>query len=128
MTNGWSLKEDTYVHEHLETTVKPLRLQCQYNDTVLEKNYKKMCTKQLNWCQQNQDDIVVKANKLYKFVTQTPEKSRNLTRRCCDFKKLEEVLQKRLEHAEEQSIHSEITQNEETPLADLPRPRRGLKH
>lgn len=28
------------------------------------------------------------------MITETPEKSRNLTRRCCNFKKLEEVLQK----------------------------------
>ena len=62
-----------------------------------------MTAKQLNWCQQNQDAIVIKANKLYGIITQTPEKSRNLTRRCCDFKKLEEVLEKRLAKSTEQT-------------------------
>ena len=33
---------------------------------------------------------------MYTLVTQTPDKMRNLTRRCCDFKKLEAVLERRL--------------------------------
>lgn len=74
----------------------PLELKVYKNDHPNVKNYKVMAKKQLNWCQQNQDVIVNKANKLYRIVTETPEKSRNLTRRCCDFKKLEGVLQKYL--------------------------------
>ena len=31
------------------------------------------------------------------MITEAPDKNRNLVRRCCDFKKLEEVLQKKLE-------------------------------
>lgn len=42
--------------------------------------------------------ICKKANKLYHLVTETPEKMRSLTRRCCDFKKLETILDKRLEN------------------------------
>jgi hypothetical protein len=36
-----------------------------------------------------------KANKLYSIVTETPEKHKNLVHRCCDFKKLEAILEKR---------------------------------
>ena len=49
---------------------------------------------ELEWCRDNSDIISNRANKLYNKVTLTPEKDRNLTRRCCDFKKLEQVLEK----------------------------------
>ena len=42
------------------------------------------------------DIISNRANKLYNKVTLTPEKDRNLTRRCCNFKRLEQVLSKLL--------------------------------
>ena len=93
-----------------ESVLKPLDLRIKSNDSPQTAHYKKMTAKQLNWCQQNQDAIVVKANKLYGIITQTPEKSRNLTRRCCDFKKLEAVLEKRLAKSAEQSkptVHTE---------------------
>lgn len=66
------------------------------NDNPKEKSYKELLNNQLDWCNDNIDNIIKKANKLYRFVTITPEKSRNLVRRCCDFKKLEAVLQKYL--------------------------------
>lgn len=66
------------------------------SDSTKDRVYKELLTNQIDWCNENSDSIVKKANKLYKFVTQTPEKSRSLTRRCCDFKKLETVLEKRL--------------------------------
>lgn len=46
------------------------------------------------WCRDNSDIIINRANKLYNKVTLTPEKDRNLTRRCCDFRKLEQILDK----------------------------------
>ena len=79
-----------------ESVIKPVDLVVRTTDLPQTARYKKMTTKQLNWCQQNQDSIVMKANKLYKIITETPEKYRNLTRRCCDFKKLEAVLEKRI--------------------------------
>ena len=77
-----------------ESVLIPLNLEQNKNEAPEVIHYKKMVKKQLNWCQKNQDSIVTKANKLYKMITETPEKSRNLTRRCCDFKKLEQVLEK----------------------------------
>ena len=55
-----------------------------------------MAAKQLDWCQRNQEAIVKKANKLYMLV-QSEKASGFLKRRCCDFKKLETVLQKWVE-------------------------------
>lgn len=52
---------------------------------------------ELKWCRDNLDIISNRANKLYNKVTLTPEKDRNLTRRCCDFKRLEQVLGKLLD-------------------------------
>ena len=73
------------------------------NDSPKDKIYKELLNNQLDWCNDNFDSITKKANKLYKFVTQSPEKSRNLTRRCCDFKKLEAILEKRLAKSTEQT-------------------------
>lgn len=64
------------------------------NDNPKLVNYKNLMKDQLKWCNDNIDNITKKANKLYQFVTITPDKSYNLTRRCCDFKKLESVLDK----------------------------------
>lgn len=79
-----------------ESVLIPINLHISEKDSFDVVHYKKMSVKQLNWCQKNQEAIVSKANKLYKLVTLTPEKSINLTRRCCDFKKLESVLEKYL--------------------------------
>lgn len=77
-----------------ENFIKPINITPNKNDSPKDKIYKELLNNQLDWCNDNVENIVKKANKLYKFVTQTPEKSRNLTRRCCNFKKLEEVLAK----------------------------------
>ena len=66
------------------------------NDTPKDKYYKGLLKDQLFWCNDNRDNIIKKANKLYNIVTKTPDKFKNLTRRCCDFRKLEDVLEKRI--------------------------------
>lgn len=86
-----------------EEFIKQININPSKNDSPKDKIYKELLNNQLDWCNDNFDNITKKANKLYKFVTQTPEKSRNLTRRCCDFKKLEAVLEKRLAKSAEQS-------------------------
>lgn len=80
-----------------DTVLKYVNIKKNNVDTPEKARFKKLAEKQLDWCQQNQDAIVKKANKLYQMITQTPEKNRNLTRRCCNFKKLEAVLEKKLE-------------------------------
>lgn len=64
------------------------------HDFTRTAEYKHLLNDQLDWCNDNREIICRKANKLYKIVTQTPEKFINLTRRCCDFKKLEAILEK----------------------------------
>ena len=65
-------------------------------DTPQDTAYKNLLKDQLNWCNANQVMITQKANKLYKIITETPEKIPKLTKRCCDFKKLEVALEKYL--------------------------------
>ena len=65
------------------------------NDTPKTKAYKNLLKDQLNWCRKNREQIISKAEKLYILVTRNPERARNLVRRCCDFIKLERVLEKR---------------------------------
>lgn len=64
------------------------------SNSKLSKSAKQLLFNELKWCRDNVSVISNRANKLYKKVTLTPEKDRNLTRRCCDFKKLESVLEK----------------------------------
>ena len=57
-------------------------------DKDRERANKSLLNDQFDWCNDNFDSITKKAEKLYKIVTETPDKMKNLTRRCCDFKKL----------------------------------------
>ena len=76
-----------------ESCISPLNLKVSLKDDAQTKSYKIMAAKQLGWCQRNQDAIIKKANKLYLLV-QSEKASGFLKKRCCDFKKLEKVLQK----------------------------------
>lgn len=67
-----------------------------YKTTDIEKHKRNLLIKQLNWCRDNHSTIQNKANKVYRLVTQTPEKNRRLTARCLNFLKLEKVLEKKL--------------------------------
>lgn len=48
---------------------------------------------QLRWCNENRDLIVRKAQKLYRIVVERHVSARGLVRRCCDFKRLEQVME-----------------------------------
>lgn len=76
--------------------IKKINVEPDKNDTVKDKIYKDLLNDQLDWCNDNNDIINRKANKLYNFVTLTPEKSRALVRRCGDFKRFEKILEKYL--------------------------------
>ncbi len=76
--------------------IKKQDLMIKKNDSIATKTRKHMLIDQINWCRNNSDMIVSRANKVYSMVTETPGKSRSLTRRCCDFKKLEEVSERYL--------------------------------
>ena len=78
-----------------ETVVSVIDFNIAPNDTPKSRAYKNLLKDQLNWCRKNREQIISKAEKLYVLVTQNPERARNLVRRCCDFGKLEIVLEKR---------------------------------
>ena len=75
-----------------DSVLLPIDMRVQKGDSAKERAYKSLLNDQLDWCNDNFDAITIKAEKLYKIVTETPDKMKNLTRRCCDFKKLELVL------------------------------------
>lgn len=79
------------------TLISVVDLHVYKSDSKKTAEYKHLMNDQLDWCNDNIDNIIKKANKLYQFVTLTPEKSYSLTHRCCDFKKLESVLDKWIE-------------------------------
>lgn len=66
-------------------------------DLSKEQPKQNLMINELKWCRENSQIIINRANRLYDKVTQTPEKDIRLTHRCCDFKKLEAVLEKWLE-------------------------------
>ena len=74
--------------------IQQLDMRIHPSDSEQTIRYKKLAAKQLSICQKNQDAIVQKANKLYQTIY-SPGVSLQLVRRCCDFKKLEEVLANR---------------------------------
>lgn len=79
------------VEESLLTTID---LRIKSTDSAKTISYKELMKNQLSFCQQNQDKIVKRANRLYEIIVNYPESNINLARRCCDFKKLEGVLEK----------------------------------
>lgn len=74
--------------------IQRLNIKPAKNDDPNTAHYKKMAAKQLTYCQQNQDAIVKKANKLYEMVI-SGKANGLLKRRCCDFARLEAVLEKK---------------------------------
>ena len=82
------------------SVISPINYNIAPTDNQETRAYKNLMKDQLLWCRKNRDHIFSKAEKLYIIVTQIPEKSRNLTRRCCDFKKLEKVLEKWLDKSQ----------------------------
>ena len=98
--------------------IQKLDIRPSSSDTLKEREYKELLNNQLDWCNDNIDNIIKKANKLYRLITQNPEKSFNLTRRCCDFKKLEAVLERRL--AKVQSNEYEPKEKAVAASAEIP--------
>ncbi len=78
-----------------DSVISPIHLKTSPKDTPAMKAYKKLCTKELDWIQKNQDAIIKKANKLYNLFVEE-KANNNLKKRCLDFFKLEKVLEKRL--------------------------------
>ena len=89
-----------------ESVLEPINIKIHKDDDPNVKKRKLYLTKQLDWCQKNEHNILSHANKLYDLIINHPEQNKNLTRRCCDFRKLEAVLEKRIlkENGEKEKI------------------------
>ena len=74
-----------------DDVITPIDIKVRSGDTSKDKAYKELLNDQLDWCNKNREIINNKANKLYHIVTETPGKMIALTKRCCDFKKLEKI-------------------------------------
>ena len=74
----------------------PIDLTVHSGDDAKRVAYKSLMKDQLDFCQRNQDMILKRANKLYDLITKYPDKNINLTKRCCNFIKLEKALEKYL--------------------------------
>ena len=79
-----------------ENVIKKINLSYSPKDDRRSRLRKDLMQKEIHWCRNNIETIHNRANKVYKLVTQTPEKNRRLTARCLNFLKLEENLEKRL--------------------------------
>lgn len=73
--------------------ITPLNITINKKDLPDAQHYKLLTQNQLTYCQQNQEAIVRKANKLYHLVT-TGKAKGILRKRCCNFSELEGVLDK----------------------------------
>lgn len=78
-----------------ELFLKPVDMKITGIDSKSTKQYKTMLAKQLTWCQQNQEAIVKRANRLYQMIVDGKANS-ELRKRCCDFLLLESILAKRV--------------------------------
>ena len=76
-----------------QDVVKKIQAKADKNDNPAAKHYKALLSDQLTFCRQNNDIIIKKANKLYQMVHKKSASSQ-LKRRCLDWEKLEEVLDK----------------------------------
>ncbi|MEE1158763.1 MAG: type III toxin-antitoxin system ToxN/AbiQ family toxin [Atopobiaceae bacterium] len=77
------------------SVIRAVDLRAKASDKEDERAYKALMRNQVEWCNAHADEIVRKANKLYDIVTERPEQFHGLVRRCCDFRRLESVLDSR---------------------------------
>lgn len=100
-----------------KSLIKIINIIPQTADSPQNIAYKKLLQKQLMWCNSNKENITKRAEKLYKIIVETPEKIPQLTKRCCDFKKLETTLDKYLidnglKNSEKEYIIKEISEEQ----------------
>lgn len=77
-----------------ESVISKVDLRIGQHDNINERQRKGLLQKELKWCRENCEVIQRRVQKVYSLVVDTPGKNKNLTRRCCNFKKLESVLEK----------------------------------
>ena len=75
-----------------EEYITEINLKINLQDTPEIKRWKKLCIKELNWCQSHQDEIERLANELY--ILYTSEKSFGKRKICLNFPLLEKECKK----------------------------------
>ena len=76
-----------------EDVLNEVDVKIHIHDSEKIKRYKNLVIDQMNFCRQNQDIIVAKANKLYRMVGKK-NASGQLKRRCLKWNKLEQILER----------------------------------
>lgn len=76
--------------------------------------YKQLMANQLSWCQTNHDIIIKRANSLYTIITENADDNKYLAKRCCNFKKLEEVLDRYISKQKSPLSRNQIKKNANT--------------
>ena len=79
-----------------ESLITKVDLRMLKTDDYAQQRRKRLLQKELAWCRENAELIVRRAQKVYNIVTETPEKSHMLIKRCCNFKKLEDAMRRYL--------------------------------
>lgn len=77
-----------------EQQLIPVDLKIHHNDSPEIKSWKRICKKELEWCQIRENEIIIrdKAKNIYHLCT--TESDFKGKKRCLDFKKLERVCEK----------------------------------
>lgn len=72
--------------------LRKVDLRIHKKDSASERHYKQLCIDELTWCRKNQENIVNKANVLYKLCVEKSGYHGKI--RCLDFKRLEKICDK----------------------------------
>ncbi len=78
-----------------KSVITPIELKILPNDNLQTQHYKRLVSNQLKWCRSHSDAILKNAQKTYNIIVNGTG-NQSLKKRCCNFKKLENVLEKRL--------------------------------
>lgn len=78
-----------------KSVIYPIELKVFPGDDHQTQKYKILVGNQLKWCRSHSEAILKNAQKTYEIIV-SGTGSQSLKKRCCNFKKLEEVLEKRL--------------------------------
>lgn len=78
-----------------KSVITPIELKIRPNDNFQTQHYKTLTGNQLKWCRSHSDAILKNAQKTYNMIV-NGKANQSLKKRCCNFQKLEKVLEKRL--------------------------------
>lgn len=78
-----------------KSVINPIELKVFPSDDHQTQKYKNLVGNQLKWCRSHSDAILKNAQKTYEIIV-NGKGNQSLKKRCCDFKKLEKVLEKKL--------------------------------